>query len=85
LRIFSSIPEVYSNSLTTTSGSKTSLPFPPLGLSLLYLKLATISSWVIAAGKLHHELNYVRKLTENTNILFCALSIVIDCRVGIVR
>jgi hypothetical protein len=70
LTIFSSIPEVYSNSLTTTSGSKISLPFPLLGLLLLYLKLATISPWGIAAGKLHYELNYVRKLTENANPLF---------------
>jgi hypothetical protein len=52
---------------------------------LLYIKFAIISPWAIAAGKLHHELNYVRKLTENANPLFQALSIVIDCRVGIVR
>jgi hypothetical protein len=69
LTIFSSIPKVYSNSLTTTSGSKTSLPFPSLGLLLLSLKLVTTSSWGIAAGK-YQELNDVSKLTENESPLF---------------
>jgi hypothetical protein len=70
LTIFSSIPEVYSYSLTTTSGSKTSLPFPPLGLLLLYLKLATTSLWGIAAGMLHHELKICEETHRNVNPLF---------------
>ena len=61
--IYNFPPEIYSTSLVTTSTSDTSLP---LGLLLLSLKVAMISSRGIAGGKSHHELNTVAALVDSS-------------------